>query len=602
MVDIQNRTGRPLPTHIEKVMQAMFRDYRELVVKSEFSGGFSGSRVFLVRPIAASGPELPSVVKIDRVPAIEREWRAYQDCIRHRLPGVAEVRGEPTFPPGSPYGGLWYPLAGAGTFEVTSLHAYCREAAVTDIHYVLQDRLIKSMATLWQQAYVRPEFHLQSYYDSFLPVNLVIDSVPQPPTAAVHWLHPTTIHNHTARPGDHVLLSGFVVDRLSPEQQRLTLDIPAEQPGAYRLHLCAIPDISTFEIGQVVHQPLAGVIRQTRHDQLLAQAQAAVGPGVDLTADTLALPPGTRLPNPLTRLPAVLNKSFDARVGYIHGDLNLENVLVEPDNRNVFLIDFAKSRQDHVLRDLLHLEAAVVTRLLPEALVQVMLSPEMIVPFYERLHCAVTQPGSAAPPAGLEKPFAILESIRQAAGRFLFQPGNWVEYYDGLTLYLLGSLKFADLDGLPTAPRPKQLAFWGAAMAQQLALEPPPCAPAPQVKQAGREESGRSPAPINQTNFYAPISGPIHTGSGHINYPSSTQSRPSEAAVNRAQLRQLIIAAFNEGEMRTLCADLGIDYEGLPGGSGKEDKARELIAYCERRGRLGELVEACRGLRPHVSW
>ena len=68
-----------------------------------------------------------------------------------------------------------------------------------------------------------------------------------------------------------------------------------------------------------------------------------------------------------------------------------------------------------------------------------------------------------------------------------------------------------------------------------------------------------------------------------------------------AKLRQAIAAHFNEGELRTLCFDLLVDYENLPG-EGKDDKARELVAYFQRRGRISALVEACRRQRPSASW
>lgn len=66
-------------------------------------------------------------------------------------------------------------------------------------------------------------------------------------------------------------------------------------------------------------------------------------------------------------------------------------------------------------------------------------------------------------------------------------------------------------------------------------------------------------------------------------------------------LRKLIIAHFNEGELRDLCFDLGIDYENLPA-QGKSDKARELVAYTMRYRRTSELVTLCRQLRPAVDW
>ena len=63
------------------------------------------------------------------------------------------------------------------------------------------------------------------------------------------------------------------------------------------------------------------------------------------------------------------------------------------------------------------------------------------------------------------------------------------------------------------------------------------------------------------------------------------------------QLRDLIVAHFNDNELRDLCFDLGVDYESLPG-EGKAARARELVAYFQRRNRLAELEAACLRLRP----
>ena len=68
-----------------------------------------------------------------------------------------------------------------------------------------------------------------------------------------------------------------------------------------------------------------------------------------------------------------------------------------------------------------------------------------------------------------------------------------------------------------------------------------------------------------------------------------------------AKLRQLLVSHFNESELRDLCFDLGVDYEGLPGES-KSDKARELVAHFERRGCVPELVGKCAQLRANVKW
>ena len=69
----------------------------------------------------------------------------------------------------------------------------------------------------------------------------------------------------------------------------------------------------------------------------------------------------------------------------------------------------------------------------------------------------------------------------------------------------------------------------------------------------------------------------------------------------RKRLRENIGAFLNDSELSTLCFDMNIDYENLPG-EGKEAKVRELITYCERSGRIQELTENCRELRPNVQW
>lgn len=67
------------------------------------------------------------------------------------------------------------------------------------------------------------------------------------------------------------------------------------------------------------------------------------------------------------------------------------------------------------------------------------------------------------------------------------------------------------------------------------------------------------------------------------------------------QLRQKLDTHFDEEELRTLCFDLGAQYENLPG-RGKANKARELVALFERNERIEELVDYCSKSRPTVTW
>jgi len=66
-------------------------------------------------------------------------------------------------------------------------------------------------------------------------------------------------------------------------------------------------------------------------------------------------------------------------------------------------------------------------------------------------------------------------------------------------------------------------------------------------------------------------------------------------------MRHVLSRFFNEEELRTLCFDLGLDYDELPG-DGKTAKARELAAYFERRSEEHLLVAACYQRRPNAYW
>jgi hypothetical protein len=69
----------------------------------------------------------------------------------------------------------------------------------------------------------------------------------------------------------------------------------------------------------------------------------------------------------------------------------------------------------------------------------------------------------------------------------------------------------------------------------------------------------------------------------------------------RTKLRQGLVDSFSEEELRTLCFDMGLDYEDLPA-QGKAGKAREIVAHFERINNVPSLVEQCRRLRPNRPW
>lgn len=75
---------------------------------------------------------------------------------------------------------------------------------------------------------------------------------------------------------------------------------------------------------------------------------------------------------------------------------------------------------------------------------------------------------------------------------------------------------------------------------------------------------------------------------------------PKIEQVNMAKLREFTANYFNETELRDLCFDLQVDYESLPG-QGKRDKARELVAFMERRERIDEFLLLCYQRRSNIK-
>ncbi|MCB0171731.1 MAG: phosphotransferase, partial [Anaerolineae bacterium] len=477
VTQIEYEAGNPpLSPEAAALLKSMFSAYDRVTVAQELGGGLTQSRVFVLHPRHRDGStDLPLVVKIGPDWLIQHEQQAYQQFIRDKLSGRIELVQAAT---AGNWGGLGYRLAGDGQFKHESLTQFCRRPDPEVISHVLNDRLFKRLHTLWRNARVLRQAYSAAKYDLLLPVHLIIEPQPLPPDAAVHRLSPENLSDNHLTPGDFVQLAGFIITEVNLETKTVTLDLPDQPDGpprSHRLRLQPVERPEQYRVNQSM-PPVSGVVVQTRPIQLQGEARKALSqaPGIEMTTETLTLPTGQRLPNPLPYTSTLLADWPPVKLAYLHGDLNLENILVDPQTRDVTLIDFANAGEDHILHDLLHLETNVVIHLLPEALNEVGEPPELIHSlFYERLHQAATADPTlwTAPdllhPA-LKKIYLILAAIRQAAQPYLYDPHDWTEYQRGLALHLLGALKYKNLDTVPTAPLPKQLALLGAATAVDL--------------------------------------------------------------------------------------------------------------------------------------
>jgi nucleoside phosphorylase len=82
--------------------------------------------------------------------------------------------------------------------------------------------------------------------------------------------------------------------------------------------------------------------------------------------------------------------------------------------------------------------------------------------------------------------------------------------------------------------------------------------------------------------------------------PAAGPAAPPPTPASLTQLRLILTERIDGQELRTLCFDLGIDPDDLPG-EGRAAKLRELISYLERRRSLERLLGWLRQHRPDIA-
>lgn len=459
-----------LPNEALTLLQLLFANCTRIIVRQELGGNFSGSRVVIVQPLTGTHALLPCVVKFAARSLIEKEWTAFQ-TLKKMLYGLIEIQAYALSAAGV-WGALSYPLAGGDLCQPVTLSDYCRQAPLAAVTQVF-NQLCRMLQTVHNQSVALPEFAWPASYERLLPPYWTIRATPLPAGVTPHCIRADAAIPPILKIGDWVVLEGLSVTKVDLRRNTLTLQLAPlgeTQSQSYSIRVQLDTTQVTFEEKALV-EALTGEVVNTRADQLHSLVQPL---GASLTSEMLLGPDERHYSNPLRTWSTYLNHYRPVRVALIHGDLNLNNILVAPETGQLWLIDCTEAREDHLLHDYLRLETEVITHCLADSLATHALPiRETVLGFYRQLHCATfAEAGWAAPGlphADLRKGFAILKIIRQSARRHLYADEP-AEYYQGLLLYLLGALKFANL-----GPLAKQTAFWGATAVQGLLTLPPPC-------------------------------------------------------------------------------------------------------------------------------
>ena len=178
--------------------------------------------------------------------------------------------------------------------------------------------------------------------------------------------------------------------------------------------------------------------------------------GFDPDADYFDYP-GRRFPNPLKEARELFKNRADRRIytkyAIVHGDLNSRNILIDG-NRNVFVIDFAKTKRDHSLRDFCKLETEILFCLTPiswpddieqiVALAEALLFDEHGEPFEYLMDLLQVDSIKNMGPH-LERAWRSIKTLREIAYRAIGTPKTELgaeQYYLGLLHHTLDTLRY----------------------------------------------------------------------------------------------------------------------------------------------------------------
>lgn len=381
----------------KSLLQVLFRGYGRILVQKEFLSGYSGARTILVVPVHSNGnSDAATIVKMNWREAIEREYLNYETFVKDRLPPLtARIQHRPvTISPTQRRAALRYTfLAEPGKYPI-SLRLALLENPSPDLIFKLFD----SFAPNWWMQRSPYVFRLSQEYDSVLPAHLILEP-DQANSQPKQMINPAIADLTEIRPGQLIRVAPF--EHFEPRADGKSWTLYSNpQPGlpAFRFRWND-PKLPANSIAKVCAD----------RNTLLHQWIAALN--VPNTMDLVDL------------LNKVLNETVYGTRSIIHGDLNLENILIGPGNLP-WLIDFSETRQGHPLFDFTHLATEIIAHVYAE----IYHDP---VKFLDAMH---------------GRRLDLLNAIDEIALRCLFNPAIRREFYLTWFVSCMGTLKYPNLN------------------------------------------------------------------------------------------------------------------------------------------------------------
>jgi hypothetical protein len=382
------------------LLRALFHRYSRVTLEAEFRSGYSGARTFLALPVRADGrADAYTIAKLGERDAIQREFENYETFVKDTLPPMTARIQETPVTAGTKTDGR---AAVRYTFisEPTRLPVSLRESLISNPQSpdsaALLEKLFSTFGPNWWMQRKPYTFRLAQEYDRMLPAHFVLAPTTEKPSGELDGRRPPAQFNFQI--GEVIAINNLRIVERHPDGKSLSLQgavTPGQPPLRVRWNSLKPPN---GEAARVV----------ANRDSLLR----------DFTANFDRF----GLPDPLAKLPALLDERLIATQSTIHGDLNLENILVGPGGF-VWLIDFAQTRDGHPLYDFAHLEAGIIA--------------QVIAPQFNSASEYLPQLDSLHP---------LRATLHDIAKRCLFNPSQPREYHLALFMACVGALKYVNLN------------------------------------------------------------------------------------------------------------------------------------------------------------
>jgi hypothetical protein len=414
------------------LLQSLFQRYDRLILEKEFQSGYSSARAFLALPIHSDGrADAHTIAKIGERDSIQREFANYETFVNDTLPPMtARIQHAPVVVPRRArtvnagavpeieHAAIQYTFIG----EPGSAPVSLRNALLANPEPELIEKLYKCFGSNWWMQHRPYTFCLAYEYDRMLPTHLVIEPLDGHGKPLDGKTSPASLQLQV---GEKVTLKNFTIAEQRADGKSLSLisqAIPGQPPLRIRWQSRLQPNGAC---GRVV-----------------ATRQSILNGFVE-SFDLLGIPA------PLAKIPALLAETVSGTQSIVHGDLNLENVLIGPGGF-VWLIDFAQTREGHTLFDFAHLEAELIAHIMAHQFKNpadyLAWLPEMLRRISPGERMGIRSPKLTLDDSNLLRYQQLFDKLHELVRTCLLNPTQTREYRLALSIACLGALKFANLD------------------------------------------------------------------------------------------------------------------------------------------------------------